>query len=91
LALSRAPRRFECFYVYPTVSREQTANADLRVQQAEIAAAIVQASRFSATCRVWASIYRQATGQGLADTSPTELDTAYESLLSALGRLHQPR
>jgi hypothetical protein len=53
------------------------------VQQPEIAAAIVQASRFSATCRVWAPMYRQATVQGLATINPTELNTAYQSLLSA--------
>jgi hypothetical protein len=53
------------------------------VQQAEIAAAIVQASRFSATCRVWAPMYRQATVKGLATINATELNTAYQSLLSA--------
>jgi hypothetical protein len=53
------------------------------VQQAEVAAAIVQASRFSATCRVWAPMYRQATLKGLATINATELNTAYQSLLSA--------
>ena len=51
----------DCFYVYPTVSQETTANADLRIQPAEINAAIAQAARFSDVCRVWAPMYRQRT------------------------------
>jgi len=58
--------RFDCFYVYPTVSREPSTNADLRVQQSEIAAAVAQASRFSQACRVYAPMYRQVTLAGLA-------------------------
>jgi len=33
--------RFDCFYVYPTVSTEPGVNADLTVQTAERAAAVV--------------------------------------------------
>jgi pimeloyl-ACP methyl ester carboxylesterase len=51
----------DCFYVYPTVSREQTANADLRIEQAETDVAVAQAARFSTACRVWAPMYRQRT------------------------------
>ena len=39
--------KFDCFYVYPTVSLESSLNADLKVQKTEIAAAEAQASRFS--------------------------------------------
>jgi hypothetical protein len=53
--------RFDCFYVYPTVSRETSANADLRVQKSEVAVATAQASRFSQVCRVYAPVYRQVT------------------------------
>ena len=53
--------RLDCFYVYPTVSRESTANADLRIQPAERDVAIAQAARFSTACRVWAPMYRQRT------------------------------
>jgi len=52
---------FDCFYVYPTVSREPAVNADLTVQPAETAAAVAQASRFSQVCQVWAPMYRQST------------------------------
>jgi hypothetical protein len=82
---SRA-RRFDCFYVYPTVSTETTNNADLTVQPAEVATAVAQASRFSQVCTVWAPMYRQATLAALAKgaaTSPTVVATAYLSLLSA--------
>ena len=56
-----AGSRFDCFYVYPTVSRELSPNSDLRVQPAEVAAAVAQASRFSSVCRVYAPMYRQVT------------------------------
>jgi hypothetical protein len=58
--------RFDCFYVYPTVSGEPSTNADLLVQKSEIAAAVAQASRFSQACRVYAPMYRQVTLAGLA-------------------------
>jgi hypothetical protein len=52
---------FDCFYVYPTVSREATDNADLHVQPAERDVAIAQGSPFSGVCDVWAPMYRQLT------------------------------
>ena len=76
---------FDCFYVYPTASRERTINADLQVQPAEIAAAVAQASRFSQVCRVWAPMYRQVTLLGLAlglANSPQRTTIAYQSLLA---------
>ena len=78
--------KFDCFYVYPTVSTEQTDNSNLAVQVTEVGAAIAQASRFSQVCRVWAPMYRQRTDlsllQGLgADQHANTV--AYDSLLSA--------
>ena len=60
-------------------------NADLTVQPAEKAAAIVQASRFSQRCTVWAPMYRQVTVAGLKGltTIRTGMATAYASLLAA--------
>ncbi len=80
---TRSP--FDCFYVYPTVSTESTANADLRVQPAETQVAEAQASRFSTVCRVWAPMYRQLTLAGLAkgltgSLPPSALVTAYDSI-----------
>ncbi len=85
-AQASASSAFDCFYVYPTVSTESSDNADLRVQAAEVNAAITQASRFSQVCRVWAPMYRQVTVaallKGLA-TDPRADAVAYDSLLSA--------
>lgn len=53
--------KFDCFYVYPTVSTEAAVNADLRAQPAEKATAMAQAAWFSTACRVWAPMYRQVT------------------------------
>jgi hypothetical protein len=78
-----AARRFDCFYVYPTVSAEPAPNADLTVQPAERAAALAQASRFSQLCTVWAPMYRQITVAGLAHADRTVVATAYASLLAA--------
>ncbi len=77
--------RFDCFYVYPTVSRQSTDNADLTVQAPEIGAAVAQAARFSQVCRVWAPMYRQRTEDSLAKGlggDPTADATAYASLLA---------
>lgn len=76
----------DCFYVYPTVSTQRTDNADLRVQPAEVAAAVAQASRFSQVCRVWSPMYRQRTESSLLKglgADPTADQVAYDSLLSA--------
>ena len=51
----------DCFYVYPTVSLQKTANANLHVDAAEREVAVAQASRFSQVCRVYAPMYRQIT------------------------------
>jgi hypothetical protein len=76
---------FDCFYVYPTVSSQPAENANLKIQPAEIAVAVAQASRFSQVCRVWAPMYRQRTGasieQGLG-AHPGANQVAYQSLLS---------
>jgi hypothetical protein len=84
--LAKSPR-VDCFYVYPTVSRELTPNADLKVQKSEITAAVAQASRFSAACRVFAPMYRQVTLAGLLlhpslEVPKAEEDIAYSSLLA---------
>jgi hypothetical protein len=78
--------KFDCFYVYPTVSTEHSDNANLTVQPAEVAAAMSQASRFSQVCRVWAPMYRQRTAGSLAKglgADPHADAVAYDSVLSA--------
>ena len=51
----------DCFYVYPTVSRDSGMNSDLDVDNSEIGAAKVQFARFAGICRTYAPIYRQMT------------------------------
>ena len=62
-----ADAAIDCFYVYPTVSRQDTALADLRIDPAETFVATAQASRFSQVCRVYAPVYRQFTGRAITD------------------------
>jgi Protein of unknown function (DUF3089) len=51
----------DCFYVYPTVSRDQGMNSDLSAGPEEKGAAQSQFARFSSVCRTFAPIYRQMT------------------------------
>jgi hypothetical protein len=51
----------DCFYVYPTVSRDEGMNSDLNVDNSERGAAKVQFARFAGVCRTYAPIYRQMT------------------------------
>jgi hypothetical protein len=77
--------KFDCFYVYGTVSKQVTDNANLKVQKAEIDTAVAEASRFSQVCRVWAPMYRQRTVASLAKGlggDPTADEVAYQSFLS---------
>ena len=76
---------FDCFYVYPTVSSQKSANADLTVQPAEVNAATAEVSRFSSVCRVWAPMYHQRTSTSLLSglgANPEADTVAYQSLLS---------
>ena len=56
-----ADPKFDCFYVYPTVSLDQTPNSDMQAGLEEKVVAAFQAARFSRHCRVFAPIYRQVT------------------------------
>lgn len=76
----------DCFYVYPTVSAQQSVNADLSIDPQQIAVAIIQASRFSSVCRVYAPMYRQMTLKtiGSADRdAPGVMDIAYGDVMAA--------
>jgi hypothetical protein len=76
---------FDCFYVYPTVSTQKGANANLKIQAGEVGAAISQASRFSSVCQVWAPMYTQRTAASLAQglgAAPAADAVAYASVLA---------
>jgi hypothetical protein len=52
----------DCFYVYPTVSRDQGINSDLNPGGGEEKAAVqTQFARFAGSCRTFAPIYRSMT------------------------------
>jgi hypothetical protein len=70
----------DCFYVYPTVSRDPGDNSDMIAGPEEKGAATVQFARFATICRTFAPIYRQSTsallsramrGEGLAALGPS--------------------
>ena len=51
----------DCFYVYPTVSTEPTANSDLVAGDDERRVVASQFARFGSVCRTFAPMYRQVT------------------------------
>jgi hypothetical protein len=56
----------DCFYVYPTVSRDNGMNSDLTVDGSEKLAAEAQFARLASVCRPFAPIYRQMTVASIA-------------------------
>lgn len=81
---ARKPK-FDCFYVYPTVSEQQTDNANKDIDPEQTAIAEYQAARYSQTCRVYAPVYRQATLKAIGgpDPDPTLFELAYDDVLEA--------
>jgi Protein of unknown function (DUF3089) len=61
--------RFDCFYVYPTVSDQKRDEATLHIDPVERSIALYQAARYSQLCRVYAPMYRQITIRGLGEPS----------------------
>jgi hypothetical protein len=55
----------DCFYVYPTVSRQASGNADMTIDPEEIATVRAQFALFGSQCRLYAPMYRQITLSGL--------------------------
>ncbi|MGP0029775.1 MAG: DUF3089 domain-containing protein [Acidimicrobiales bacterium] len=85
-AVATGNSKFDCFYLYPTASPEETVNSDLTVQPAEISNAMAQTAPFSDVCDVWAPMYRQITVHALfggGGASPDAGNIAYASVLSA--------
>lgn len=74
---ARSPR-FDCFYVYPTQSAQQTPNANLDRDPELKRVAVNQASQFSRLCRVFAPVYRQYTFNG--EITDQVRDIAYEGV-----------
>ena len=88
-------RGVACFYVYPTVSGQQTRLANKRVDPEIRSIALYQAARFSQVCRVYAPVYRQATVPALyaGTTSRSDylaasrdVEKAFDAFLRRIGR-----
>jgi hypothetical protein len=80
--------KIDCFYVYPTVSRDPGINSDLAPGMEENGTAMVQLARFAGVCKAYAPIYRQITATGLVRAFTGEdvrpyFATAYEDVLAA--------
>jgi Protein of unknown function (DUF3089) len=73
----------DCFYVYPTVSRQKTINANLTIDDEERGVAIAQAALFSQVCRVYAPMYPQLT----LDAISTPGKITYASVIQAYSSL----
>jgi Protein of unknown function (DUF3089) len=78
----------DCFYVYPTVSLDQTGNSDMTAGPEEHGVIVQQFARFSSVCRVYAPLYRQVTLTALRSiiagkTIPIDRMLAYNDVLDA--------
>src|SRR4051812_1761024 len=60
-ALPAKDAKVDCFYVYPTISRDPGLNSDLVAGIEENAVAAVQLARFGGVCKTYAPLYRQVT------------------------------
>ena len=74
----------DCFYVYPNITHQQSDNANLEVDPQESAIAELEASPFSQVCRVFAPIYREATGDATGAAAEANASSiAYDSVVKA--------
>jgi Protein of unknown function (DUF3089) len=77
----------DCFYVYPTVSKDLSRVSDFYTGEEERAVIQAQAARFGSKCRVFAPAYRQVTIAGLQAhlLAGTQLDMSlgYRDVLTA--------
>lgn len=80
--------KVDCFYVYPTISRDAGLNSDLVAGLEENATAAVQVARFSSVCKTYAPLYRQVTLAALprafaGQDVTANFATAYGDVLAA--------
>jgi hypothetical protein len=62
---ANASAPIDCFYVYPTVSTDQTPTSDMTADPAETNVVKQQFARFASVCKPYAPLYRQITLVGL--------------------------
>ncbi|MBS1788328.1 MAG: DUF3089 domain-containing protein [Acidobacteria bacterium] len=78
----------DCFYVYPTVSLDTTANSDMNAGPEELNVIKHQFARFGSQCKLYAPLYRQVTLTALRagmSGKPMSVDRglAYNDVLDA--------
>jgi hypothetical protein len=74
----------DCFYVYPTISHEPTANADMTASPEIQHVALEQFARFGARCKLYAPLYRQITLAALrGEVRGFDTETPYNDVLAA--------
>ena len=86
-----AAPKIDCFYVYPTISRDKTTFSDWNASPDEEGyVTLNQAARLRQDCRVFAPVYRQRTLAGLAgalgggtSSAPEEKGDPYADVLDA--------
>jgi hypothetical protein len=83
-----APRRpkFDCFYVYPTVSDQMGPSASFAIDPELRSIALYQAARYTSECRMFAPVYRQVTLQGILGVAPptaADRERAYNDVRDA--------
>jgi Protein of unknown function (DUF3089) len=80
------PPKFDCFYVYPTVSDQKTAAANFHIDPELRSIALYQAARYTSDCRMFAPVYRQNTLASLLGTvtaTPEQRAYAYADVRAA--------
>ena len=78
----------DCFYVYPTVSRERALNSSINAGRGERGVVVSQLARFASRCRLFAPLYRQITLAALMSRGGPSLERgdremAYGDVLDA--------
>lgn len=84
-AAAAAP--IDCFYVYPTVSMQPAANADMAIDPEERGVVKLQFARFASQCRPFAPLYRQMTiaqlRKAIAGEGAGDQNMAYGDIVDA--------
>jgi hypothetical protein len=70
----------DCFYVYPTVSRDTTPNSDMNAGPEEHGVVRAQFARFGSQCKLYAPLYRQLTLTALRSAMSGQPVTADRTL-----------